>query len=326
MKSDSPDWVRHGMLSAMTRKNTSPSEFQPSFALRAGYASIATVSVLIVIKAIAFLLSGSAGLLASLLDSIMDGVVSAINFLAIRESLKPADKNHRHGHGKIEGLAALVQAAFIGGSAVFLALEAISRLANPQEVGAYGLGIVVMAISIVLSMALVAYQKYVMRRAPSLAVEADSAHYSSDIYVNAGVIMALLLQMFGAPVWVDSLFALGVAAWMVRTVLCISKGGIDMLLDRELPKETREKISALVLSDARVHGMHDLRTRTIGMHINVSFDIEVDSDLTLSVAHGIAVDVERVLLQSFPNAEIMIHVDPLGEPEDHRHRVPGIHH
>lgn len=314
------------MLSGMKQQDSPPPEFQPSFALRAGYASIATVSVLIVIKTIAFVLSGSASILASLLDSIMDGVVSALNFLAIRESLKPADKNHRYGHGKIEGLAALMQAAFIGGSAVFLALEAISRLAHPQAVGAYGFGIVVMAVSILLSIGLVAYQKYVIRRAPSLAVEADSAHYSSDIYMNAGVIVALLLQMFGAPVWIDSLFALGVAVWMLRTVLGIGKSGIDMLLDRELSKDIREKIKSLVLSDARVHGMHDLRTRTVGMHINVSFDIEVDPELTLSVAHGIALDVERVLLQSFPNAEIMIHIDPLGEPEDHRHRVAGIHH
>lgn len=269
--------------------------------------------------------SGSASLLASLLDSIMDGVVSAINFLAIRESLKPADKNHRYGHGKIEGLAALMQAAFVGGSAVFLALEAISRLANPQEVGAYSLGIAVMAVSIVLSVGLVAYQKYVMRRAPSLAVEADSAHYASDTYVNVGVIIALMLQMFGAPVWVDSLFALGIAVWMFRTVFKIGKCGIDMLLDRELSKGAREKIKALVLADSRVHGMHDLRTRTLGMHISVSFDIELDPELTLTVAHGIAVDVERVLLRSFPNAEIMIHIDPLGEPEDHRHRVAGVH-
>lgn len=310
----------------MTQAPATPPEFQPAFALRAGYASIATVTVLIVMKTIAFVLSGSASVLASLLDSVMDGVVSVLNFLAIRESLKPADKNHRHGHGKIEGLAALMQAALIAGSAVFLALESFSRLLHPQDVRAYGVGIVVMAISIVMSMVLVAYQKYVMRRAPSLAVEADSAHYSSDIYLNVGVMIALVLQMFGAPVWVDSLFALGVAVWMLRIVSGIGKSGIDMLLDRELSKDTRAKITALVLSDPRVHGLHDLRTRMVGMHINVTFDIELDPELSLSAAHGIGLDVERVLLQSFPNAEIMIHIDPLGEPEDHRHTVAGVHH
>jgi ferrous-iron efflux pump FieF len=313
------------MLCPMNKQDSTPPVFQPDFALKAGYASMATVSVLIVMKAVAFVLSGSVSVLASLLDSIMDGIVSLMNFFAIRESLKPADKNHRYGHGKIEGLAALMQAAFIGGSAMFLALESFRRLAHPQEIGAYGVGIVVMAISIVLSLLLVAYQKHAMKRAPSLAVEADKMHYAYDSYINGGVMLALILQMFGAPVWIDSLFALIVAFWMVRSVIDIGKSGIDMLLDRELPKETREKIKTLVLSDQRVRGLHDLRTRMVGMNINVSFDIELDPQLTLCAAHAIGVDVEKILLQSFPNAEIMIHIDPLGEPEDHRHSVAGVH-
>lgn len=298
--------------------------FQPRLALRAGLASIAVVAVLITIKTIAFLISGSASILASLVDSVTDAGVSLMSFMAIRESLKPPDKNHRYGHGKIEGLAAVLQALFIAGAAFFLGREAIGRLSNPQEVSAYGLGIIVMVVSIILSLVLVAYQKNIMRKAPSLAVEVDRAHYASDIAINGGVIAALVLQYFGAPVWVDTVFALCVALGLLATVYRVGMKGIDMLLDHELPKDQRKRIKNIILDDARVHSVHDIRTRTSGMSIHISFDIEVDDTLTLKAAHDIAVDVEVELLKVFPNAEIMIHVDPLGDTYDHRHNIAGV--
>lgn len=306
-------------------ENAEKTVFNPSLALRAGQASIVIVTILIVIKTVAFLLSGSASILASLIDSVTDAAVSVLSFMAIRESLKPPDKNHRYGHGKIEGLAAVLQAAFIAGAAIFLALEALGRLAEPQAVTAHGVGIAVMVVSIILSLVLVAYQKRIMQSAPSLAVEADSAHYSSDVLVNVGVIIALGLQYCGAPVWIDSIFALGVACWLLRTVLQVGKKGVDMLLDRELSKEVRTRIKDIILNDARVHSVHDIRTRASGMHIHISFDIEVDDTLTLKAAHDIAVDVEVSLLKEFPNAEIMIHIDPLGDTYDHRHNIAGVH-
>ena len=290
-----------------------------------GAASIAVVTILILLKIGVYAIGGSASILASLIDSVTDAGVSVLSFMAIRESLKPPDKNHRYGHGKIEGLAAVLQAAFIAGAGLFLALEALGRLANPQPVTAYGLGIVVMVISIILSFALVAYQKQIMRSAPSLAVEADRAHYASDILVNGGVIAALVLQYYGAPVWIDALFALCVALWLMRTMLKVGKKGIDMLLDRELPKEMRQQIKDIILSDKRVHSVHDIRTRASGMNIHITFDIEVDDTLTLKAAHNIAVAVELDLLKVFPNAEIMIHVDPLGDTYDHRHNIAGVH-
>lgn len=323
MKSDSQGPGRHGILSRMIQPVESTA-FQPRLALRAGLASIAVVTLLIVIKTIAYLVSFSASILASLVDSVTDAAVSVMSFMAIRESLKPPDKNHRHGHGKIEGLAAVLQGIFIAGAALFLGIEAIGRLANPQPVGAYGLGVAVMVVSIILSVLLVVYQQRIMRNAPSLAVEADRAHYASDIAINGGVIAALALQYFGAPVWVDAVFALCVAMMLSRTAFKVGRKGIDMLLDHELPKETREQIKEIILNDRRVHSVHDIRTRASGMNIHISFDIEVDDTLTLKAAHDIAVDVELELLKEFPNAEIMIHVDPLGDTYDHRHNIAGV--
>lgn len=295
-------------------------------ALFAGAASVATVTVLIVIKTVAYLASGSTSVLASLVDSFVDAGVSLINFLAIRHSLKPADENYRHGHGKIEALAALMQGAFICGAAVFLTFESFQRLSSPHPVAAHGLAIGVMVVSVLLSVVLVVVQNYSLRHAPSLAVKADRAHYSSDILMGGGVILALIAQKYGAPYWVDAAFALTIAAWMFVAVYKISLSAVDMLLDRELPPETRERILAIITSNKDVRGVHDLRTNMTGMRIRIVFDIEIDPDITLADAHAIGKNVEQAILHEFPNAEIMIHKDPVGETEDSRHTVRGVHH
>jgi ferrous-iron efflux pump FieF len=291
-----------------------------NFAIVAGWASIATVIVLIIFKTMAWLASGSTSILASLIDSIVDGSVSLMNFFAIRLSLKPADYEHRHGHGKIEGLAALLQGAFITGAAVFLIFEAISRFLNAEAVTEHWLGIAVMVFATIASIGLVYLQNHVLTKAPSLAVEADQAHFSSDIIMNIGVIIVLIILNFGGPSWVDPLFALLIAGILVKTAWEIVNKGLDMLLDKELPDNQREKILQIARAHPDIRSVHDLRTRKSGMRIYISFDVEIDADMTLRDAHAISLDVEKSVHKEFPNAEIMIHKDPYGVPhEESRH-------
>ena len=299
---------------------------QPRMALVAGVASLVTVTLLVIAKAAAFWYTGAASVMASLMDSVLDASVSVMMFMAIRYSLKPADRDHRHGHGKIEGLAALTQAALIAGAGLVLLWEAGHRLFDPQPVERHGLAIVVMAFTIMASVALVMIQNYTLRRAPSLAVEADKAHYGNDIVVNGGVIVTMVALMMGAPLWIDALFAMLVSAYLGFTVWHIGRRALDMLLDRELPEVVRREIKAMVNAHPGVLGMHDLRTSQSGMRIFISFDIEVDAGLSLLDAHGIARDTEMELLGRFPNAEILIHVDPHNDTKDSRHTVAGVHH
>lgn len=309
----------------MNADASTPPVFNPQLARWAAMASVAVVVTLIIIKAGAYWLSGSVSVLGSLMDSLMDSAASLMTLLAIHISLLPPDKNHRYGHGKVEGIASLLQAGLIAGAAFYLALEAAGRLSDPQPVAHATIGLVVMAIAIVLSLALVRIQTKTLAAAPSVAVEADRAHYSTDIYINGGVFVAIILQMLGGPDWIDPVVALGIALFLCRTVMDVGKAGIDMLLDREMPPATRADIERIILSDPRIHGVHDLRTRASGMRFHISFDIEVDGTLSLTAAHNIALDVERGLLSRYPNAEIMIHIDPLGEPDDARHEIPGLH-
>lgn len=297
--------------------------FNPKRALFAGMASVFVVVVLIAIKALAYATGGSAGILAALVDSVVDAAASIMSLLAIHISMKPADNHHRHGHGKIEGLSAFGQGLFIFFAAVFLGIESVDRLRHPVAQDAYGLGMLVMAISIALSVALVAIQTASLRHAESLAVQSDRAHYGSDIVVNVVVLLVLAAQSYGAPNWLDPLVALAVAFWLVRIAWQVASGGVDMLLDREVSDEQRLKIVECIRSCDQIRGFHDLRTRMVGMNLNISLDIEVDADLTLRDAHAIAHTLENTLLQHFPHAEIMIHVDPEGDVADARHSSIG---
>jgi ferrous-iron efflux pump FieF len=293
----------------------------PRMALIAGTASIVTVAFLITLKLFAVIQTGSASVLASLIDSIVDASVSIMTLFAIRISLMPADDDHRHGHGKVEGLAALFQAAFIAGAGFFLLLESAGRVTGQFAPESSQTAIIVMVISIILSAVLVMVQNYSLRFAPSLAVEADRAHYSSDIVVNLGVIAVLVALGYGAPAWIDPVFAVVVALYLGWTAYKIAGQGIDMLLDRELSGDARDIITKRVLAHEGVMGMHDLRTSKSGMKVFISFDVELDPSLLLYNAHEILREIEFEVLMDFPNAEILIHADPHGDTYDTRHNA-----
>ncbi len=296
------------------------------YSLFAGYAAVVIVSILIISKALAYYFSGSASILSSLTDSIMDSMVSVMALASIYYARRPADNEHRWGHGKMEAISALFQSAAIMGGGVFLVFEAANRFVEPVEISHQLLGIGVMVLSILLSALLVSIQKNSLNKSPSLAVEADSAHYSSDILINAGVLLVLVLIYMGSPLWIDPLFALLVAGFLARISRNIGSKAIDVLMDRELPEEDRKRIAGIITANKKVLGMHDLRTRRNGRVDDISFDIEVDASLSLMEAHNIALDIEKDILKSYPHAEVLIHVDPEGQAQDARHSVKGVHH
>lgn len=296
------------------------------YALYAAIAALVTVAVLIFAKGGAWMASGSASVLASLVDSVIDAAVSIMNFCAIRYSMKPADHEHRHGHGKIEGLSAMFQGAFIFGAGVFLVFESLSRFTRTVPIEAHMLSIQVMAFSMVASIILVAIQNHSLKHVDSLAVASEKAHYATDIVLNGGVIAVLFLLYKGAPLWVDPLFALLVVIYLGYTARKIVAGGLDMLLDRELPDEQRRLIFKTIRAHKDVYNVHDLRTRKAGMRVYLYFDLELDPDKSLKEAHDVAQEVEQDLLALFPHAEIMIHKDPYGIPHpESRHHVPDVH-
>jgi len=279
-------------------------------------ASVATALLLITAKGIAWLISDSVSLLASLIDSVMDSAASAINLVAIRYALAPADEEHRFGHGKAEALAGLGQAAFIAGSALFLTLNAVERLVNPLELKATSVGIAVMAFSILCTAGLVALQRYTIRRTQSTAIRADSLHYVGDLLVNASIIVALLLVGAGYG-WADGWFAIAIAAYILHSAWGIGRESFHHIIDREVGTEVRKEILDIARGHEGVLGVHDLRTRQSGQHMFVQLHIEMPQDLPLWNAHGIADGVERAIRTRYPKSDVIVHQDPAPSPRPH---------
>jgi len=275
----------------------------------ATYASISVASILIVAKLVAWGMSGSISILATLIDSVLDALASLINLVAVRHALTPADKEHRFGHGKAEALAGLSQSMFIVGSAGFLLFEAGRRIINPIPVEASGIGMLVMVFSIFATMLLLGLQNHVIRKTNSTAIKADAVHYRADLLVNGSVILALWLSTRG---WAgfDALFALAIAVYILYSAWEIIRLSYDHLMDRELPDEQRELIKQRVLQHKKVRGLHDLRSRHSGVMTFIQLHLELDDDLSLLEAHKISDEVEMNLLKVFPGSEIIIHIDP----------------
>lgn len=282
----------------------------------ATYASVITASLLIIGKLIAWLLTGSVSVLASLVDSLMDVFASTINLVAVRYSLQPADAEHRFGHGKAESLAGLAQATFIAGSAAFLILEAVDRLIHPAQLEQVRVGVVVMACAIAATVVLLFIQRYVIRRTNSTAIRADALHYTTDVLTNAGTIVALLLASAG---WggFDPLFGIAIALYILHSAWKIGHEAFHAVMDHELPDDQRERIKELVSMHSQVRGMHDLRTRQSGQMQIIQMHLELDDHMPLYRAHAIADEVEASIRQAFPDADIIIHQDPatLIEPQ-----------
>ncbi len=283
----------------------------------ATYAALAVAGLLIVIKTYAWLLSDSVAMLSSLVDSILDALASVINFVAVRHALTPADREHRFGHGKAEALAGLGQAAFIGGSAMFLLFQAGHRLIRPQPVDNGALAITVLVLSIMLTLALVIFQRYVVRQTGSLAISADQLHYKTDLLVNLGIIAGLATVMGLGWHFVDPLVAAVVAGYILWSAFSIVRDSFDHLMDREFSDAERERVAAIAKTHAEVRDVHDLRTRSSGVQQFIQLHLELDGDLTLIQAHDIADEVEILIADAFPGAEVIIHQDPAGLDEDH---------
>ncbi|MGH1403940.1 MAG: cation diffusion facilitator family transporter [Alphaproteobacteria bacterium] len=292
----------------------------------AGYTAIVIVGILICVKAIAYYESGSMSVLSSLTDSVLDSLISIMTLASLYYARRPADEDHRWGHGKMEAVSALFQAAIIAGGGAFIVFEAINRLINPSEVTQHTLAIAVMIVSIILSFVLVLIQKNILKQSQSLAIEADSANYSSDIVINIGTLAVLCAGLYGTPQWIDPIFAILIALFMGITSRNIAIKSLNMLLDRELPEEDRCQVIDIIEAHNGVKGWHDLRTHRNGADFVMSFDIEVDPDMRLYDAHEIAKDLENSILTLFPNTEVLIHIDPCGYTDDARHRVKGLHH
>lgn len=281
----------------------------------ATYASCGVASILILTKLVAFLMTDLVTILSSLLDSTVDLAASLITLWAVAHAQRPPDADHRYGHGKAEPLAALAQATFITGSAVLLSFEAMGRFFSPQPAETMIAGYVVTVFAMIMTFGLVMFQRSVIKRTNSLAVNADSLHYSGDLLMNAAVMASLFAQQFTGISWIDPLFGLGIAIGLLVNAWRVGRSALNVLMDMELPDEQREEIRQTVLAVPQIRGVHDLRTRTDGERLFIEMHIEVPASMTVEQAHGLVEASEDALKKLLPQSDVLIHMDPEGHEE-----------
>jgi ferrous-iron efflux pump FieF len=275
-------------------------------------ASVVVAIALALVKFVAVWLSGSVALLASALDSALDASASLVNAAAVRYALKPADAEHRFGHGKSEALAGLAQACLITGSGTFVILRASERLAHPQPIAATGVSFVILVIALFATLGLVLYQRRAIRLTGSHAIKADALHYASDLASNLAALLAVVAAHLGF-LQADAWFAIAIALATFYGALAIGWEVFQILMDRELPIETQERIRVIVLSHDEVKGLHALRTRRSGSTMLIQFHLELDPELSVLKSNRIVHEVSRALEQALPGADVLIHQDPAGE-------------
>lgn len=278
--------------------------------------SISLAITLIALKTFALIHTESLAIMSSMIDSLADLLASIITFWAISFSCQPADASHRYGHGKAEAISALVQAAFIIGSALFVIYDGVLRLIYPKPIIKTDLGMLVMVISLALSIVFICFQNYVAKKTRSQALHADALHYSVDVITNISIIISLWIVQKWQIIWFDTITAFGIAFYLLANAKNIIKDALAMLMDKELNDTIRNNIIKTAMECSHVMGIHDLRTRDSGGFYIIELHLEFDGMLTLTEVHQYTQKVENRLKQLLPDAQILIHQDPVGINEE----------
>ena len=282
---------------------------------RAALASVAMALFLLVLKSWAAVETGSMAMLGSLADTALDLIASLVTLTGVRIAARPADWDHRFGHGKAESLVALIQVALITVSAIAIGWRSVERMIAGAETSQASLGIAVSLVAITTTLGLVLYQRRIVQTTGSIAIATDRLHYQSDLVLNLSVILALALDQYAGLKGADAVLGLVIALWLLRGAWGSSRDAVHQLMDREWPEEEREAFLAAARGHPDLAGLHDLRTRSSGAHRFVQFHVWVPGDWTVAHAHERMDKVEEKLQERFPGTEIIIHLDPEGHTD-----------
>lgn len=287
----------------------------------AAIASIATALLLVGLKLWAVWETESTAMIGSLADTALDLFASLATLAGVWIAARPADEEHRFGHGKAEALAAMLQVVLISLSAFGLAVRAIMQWIEGGRVAAAEEGVIVSLIAIAATFALLLWQRHVLRRTGSVAIATDHLHYKSDLLLNLAVIAALLLDARAGIAGADPFFGLAIALWLGWSASRSAAEAVGHLMDREWPEEQRRHFVELAARHPELSNLHDLRTRRSGNRDFVQFHVDLPASMTIRQAHDIIERVEADLTSHFPDMELLIHIDPHGHVDEPGNRL-----
>jgi cation diffusion facilitator family transporter len=279
---------------------------------RSASLSVASNSALILIKVIAGTITGSVALLTEAVHSSIDLVASIVAFFSVRKAGEPADETHRYGHERFENLAAAMEGVLILVGSAVIAFEALRRLLGHGRVHTIGLGIGVVAGSVVVNLLVSAAISRTARSTDSAALHGDATHLRTDAATSAGVLVALALIKLTGAQWLDPAVALAVAALIVVTGVRLLTRSSRVLVDEALPAEEVAAIRAAIeeLAAAGVVGYHELRTRRAGSRRYVDMHVQFRSGTSLEEAHRTAHQLQDLIARRLKGADVLIHLEP----------------
>ena len=261
-------------------------------------------------------ITGSMSMITSAVDSLGDLFISVVNLFVIRFAGQAPDDEHNYGHHKIEGLGAMFEGGFIFAAGCFIVYEAIHKITVGEVSHDSVLGIAVMLPILAMTFGTVLYLRKIAKETGSLVVKADALHYTTDVHVNIGVLVPLVLvKLTGKPI-MDSIISIGIALYMIYSSLHVLKEGFGLVMDKSLDADVVKKLTGVLAACGKIIGFHDFKTRA-GRIPHVDFHIVVRPDMTALEVHDVYLEL-RAAIRAIAGAEtkVLMHTDPVGLPED----------
>ncbi len=266
-------------------------------------------SLLICVKFIVGILSGSVAILASAIDSLLDLCISLFNLYAITKSEQPANSSFNYGKGKIESLAAVIEGSIISASGAFILYESFKKLILGSELNYLTYSVWVMVFSIIITTLLVLYLNFVAKKSNNLVIKSDALHYKTDILSNLSVLVALVMIYFTGFNELDALFGIGIGIYIIYSAWTLLKSGVLILLDRALDANIIQSIEK-ILNSAPINSYHDLKTRQSGETYFLEVHLVFNAEISLLEAHDIADSIEKQIKALEGSWIVITHLDP----------------
>jgi len=289
---------------------------QASPKVAAARVSLATASLLATMKLVVGFATGSLAVISSAIDSLLDILMSGVNFMAIRHAEQPADERHPYGHGKFETVAAIFQALVIAVSGGWICFEAVRRLQSNSVVDSPLGGIAVMIISLIASFCVTRYLRRIAKATDSSALEADALHFATDVYTNLALLLGLLFMFWFELPWLDPFMSLLVAVYIMIAAFRLLRQGMRDILDEQLPETAHTEIEQLIETyKGELFDYHNLRTRRAGSQKLIDFHLTVCKHLSVNEAHRITDQLEDRIAKHIGNSDVTIHIEPCQEAD-----------
>lgn len=277
-------------------------------------AASATSVLLAVIKFIAGLASGSISVLSSAIDSMLDCLISVLNFFALKKSSDAPNAKFNYGFGKVEALSSLFEGTFIIGVGVFIFYESMLKIIHGNDDVSVDIGLYIMLASMVITGILISFLNYVAKLTNNLIIRTDALHYKSDLYTNAAIVLALVIIKFTGFTLIDPLLGIAASTYIIYSAIGLVKEGAFILLDAAIDETKQQKIVQIILSHKEILSFHYFKSRQSANTVFLSYHLVFIEGISLAKAHQISDEIIKQIKASYPDLDWVI--TPEFDPED----------